>query len=112
MGARRGTSLVEVMVALTLVAVALLALAAATAALARHRRDARRAALAAQVAAERAARTAACLDDADGERAVGALRERWVVTRAHGVRTVRTTVEQPAAGRRWTFAASGLCAEP
>lgn len=109
MRVRRGASLVEVMIALTLVAVGLLALLAATAALVRHRRDARLATVAAALADRRAALVAACGVEADGERAVGPLRERWTSRDVGGLRTAATVVEQSGTGRRWRFAASGTC---
>ena len=107
---RTGASLLEVTIALTLVAVGLLALAAATATLARHRREARLATEAAALGARRAALVAACVPAADGERAVGPLRERWTVRDDAGLRTAVTTVAQAGAERRWTFVARGACA--
>ena len=113
MRVRRGTSLVEVMIALTIVAVGLLALAAATALLARQRRDARLAVAAAALAARRAAATAACLPEPSlGERDAGPLRERWATRDDAGLAVATTTVARPGAGRAWTFVARGACGAP
>jgi type IV pilus assembly protein PilV len=104
---RRAFTVVEVLVALVVVAVGLLGVAGASATALRASNAAMRERSAISRARTRLAliQAAGCLAAADGERLLGnGLADRWAVAAAeHGVRMVSVSVEWDDLGRRRSF---------
>ena len=114
MRARSGISLLEVMVAVTVLGVGLLALAGATATFARLDRDAAWDARAAARAHDRLARLAGSCGDASGTATAPGLVERWRSVRSGTIAVASVTVATPAgtAPRERHFEAPLWCAGP
>ncbi|HEU4630417.1 MAG TPA: prepilin-type N-terminal cleavage/methylation domain-containing protein [Gemmatimonadaceae bacterium] len=113
MSRRTGISLLEVMVAVTVLGIGLLSLAAANAAFARHARGAAWEAMAAAHAHDRLERLAASCAAGSGVRRSWAHVERWRARRAGAVLDATVTVAAPpgAAPRTRHFEARLWCAD-
>ena len=115
MRARPGVTLLELMVALTVLGVGLLALAGPAATLARHTRRSALDLDAAVLARDLGERLAAtCPAPWMGDTTVGALHARWTVADDSGTRLLRLTVNDAsgATSAERRFAARALCAAP
>ena len=100
---RRGTSLVELLIALVIVTIGLLALAGAAAVVAREAGVSRREITVAAAARNRLERLASspCRSLVDGANASGGITERWTISAAsNGMRRITVRAEAAAAGAR------------
>ena len=113
MQARRGATLVELTIALTMLGVGLLALAAGAAALARHATRAALDARAADAVRDLVERTAAagCGAPVSGDSVIGPLRARWRAADDSGTRSLHVVLSATSgAGRPHVVATRLLCA--
>ena len=100
---RRGTTLVELLIALVIVTVGLLALAGAAAVVAREVGTGRREVAVAAAARNRLEQltSAPCRSLMDGAAASGGITERWTISSApNGMRRIAVRAEATAAGAR------------